>query len=142
MTLVVPPLTQDVRGHGITLGVFAFLIVIAYGMVCYFVRETVGAADADNPASMTALALEELHMVFNVPMTEFWAYETTVVLPWALSYLAFWSEPMEKPPPLYRWAAKRRQQIEENRQSQAESQSSEATGIELSDMDRGETARG
>lgn len=137
-----PPLTTTPKGHGALLGVFAALILVAYGMVCYFVRETVGAADADNPASMTALALEELHMVFDVPMIDFWTYETTVVLPWALSYLKFWSMPLKKPEPLYRWAARRRQQKEGNGQSQAKPKSSEAPRIELSHIDHVETARG
>lgn len=112
LTLFVPAVTASALGHGGLLGIFTFLIAGTFVMVWFFVRETVGARDADNPASMTALALEELYKIFDVKMSDFWRYEYRVVLPWAMSYLKFWgkpgkqSEPLE---PLYRWAAKQGQ---------------------------------
>ncbi|CAK3840713.1 Arabinose-proton symporter [Lecanosticta acicola] len=114
LTLFVPAITASPLRHGGLLGIFTFLCLLTYAAVFLFVRETAGAADADNPGNMTALALEELHQIFKVPGTAFVVYQLRQVLPWSVRYLVWWwrsflqrshvrAQPPIKPEPLYRW---------------------------------------
>ena len=112
LTLFVPAVTASSLGHGGLLGIFTFLNLVALVLVFCFVRETVGAVDRDNPGSITALALEELYKVFNVPAKGFLAYQLHVVVPYYRDHL-YWLLSSRKvkcpnpPEPLYRWWEKR-----------------------------------
>ncbi|CAK1368308.1 Arabinose-proton symporter [Cercospora beticola] len=108
LTLFVPAITASSLSHGGLLGIFTFLNLVAFVLVFCFVRETVGAADRDNPGNMTALALEELYKIFEVPAKGFWQYQVLEVIPLWLSRLRWYlggcrtAEP-RRPEPLYRW---------------------------------------
>lgn len=114
LTLFVPAITASPLQHGGLLGIFTFTCFLTYAAIFLFVRETAGAADTDNPSNMTALALEELYQIFNVPGRAFVVYQVTEVLPWSAKYFIWWwrdylrssgerMRPPVKPDPLYRW---------------------------------------
>lgn len=108
LTLFVPAVTGSSLGHGGLLGICTFLNLVALVLVFCFVRETVGAVDRDNPGSITALALEELYKVFNVPAKGFLAHQLQVVVPY-WKHRFYWLLSGRKgkgpipPDPLYRW---------------------------------------
>ncbi|KAI5358880.1 putative major facilitator, sugar transporter, major facilitator superfamily [Septoria linicola] len=108
LTLFVPAMTTSSLGHGGLLGISTFLNFVALVLVFCFVRETVGAADRDNPGSVTALALEELYRIFNVPVGGFLKYQVMEVVPYWRMRLVWLSskrnDPSPRPPqPVYRW---------------------------------------
>ena len=105
LTLFVPALTNAIHHLGL-LGIFAFLNVVAFFLVFFFVRETAGAAIGGAEGSMISVSLEELNYIFNVTTKRHRAYQTRVIIPWTWNNLGnlLRFKAVDRPPKCYTWA--------------------------------------
>ncbi|KAK5130898.1 hypothetical protein LTR08_001561 [Meristemomyces frigidus] len=111
LALFVPPLTIAIDPPGL-LGIFAFLNVVAFFLVFFFVRETAGAAVGGSLGSMISVSLEELNYIFAVSTAKHAVYQIRTVLPWAWQYYIKRDKSCsDQPQKLYQWADARDQEL-------------------------------
>lgn len=113
LALFVPALTAAI-GHTGLLGIFAFLNVVSFILVFFFVRETAGAAVEGTFGSMISVSLEELNYIFAVPTAKHAVYQLKTVLPWAWRYYVKRDKTChDQPEKLYTWASARDREMQE-----------------------------
>ncbi|PGH27083.1 hypothetical protein AJ80_01269 [Polytolypa hystricis UAMH7299] len=123
LTLLVPPLTAILGGHGTTednvdlshvqgriLFVFAVLNVVAFTLCYFLVPETSGATISKSASNMEYMSLEELNYIFDTPTSKHVEYQTKIILPWAINRLIPRRPREPRPEPLYRWAKSQAQE--------------------------------
>lgn len=112
LTLFVPALTIAIGQAGL-LGTIAFLNLLTFVLVFFFVRETAGAALGGTPGSMTFMSLEELNYIFAVPTAKHIRYQVKTVVPWIWRYYVRRDERCpDRPEELYTLASAAREDEE------------------------------